>query len=469
VINDLPDLFMESSTDQENIFGIIYCATHKASGRRYIGQTYSKKKRSPETLLADRRIRHWREANRPILPTKKHHFQLALIKYGPDSFEWEILEATTSLEDLNTLESFYISKFQTSSDINGFNTRLEGTNTTYAGRAKRLMKRSAEKRWEGMLPEDRVALVNKQQKGRDKRPGLKEQQAEWFRRMHKDKVFVEKMTERRRQAMQSKSYREKRSKLTKSMWQKLSQEEREDRLRKFKFADNLGESWLKAIKSESYRKKHSKIGKSRYKRAFDVIDFETGEIICSFLNIVEAASFFVVPPANISATLHDKAVSFSNSHNPSFVGRKLVARFKDSTLKLRKRYDVNRKTIHIYRIDTGERIKSILGIGSATREIGTSPNACLRDNTLSFNGKGEWKQYGLLYATFEDKGNQLDKGFIQNIYKKKAPKPSSRRTPDEIILKIKALVESGISVTKATKTFEITRTAYYQNLKRIKE
>jgi group I intron endonuclease len=433
---NLLDLFMESSTEQKIIFGIIYCVTHKASGRRYVGQTYSKNLKSAENLLIDRRIRHYREANRAIPPTKKSHFQLALLKYGDNAFHWEVIEEVDNIESLNERESFYIEKFESSSDIKGFNTRLEGENRIFAGRAKRLMKTSAQKRWEIMPQEERIKLVEKQQAGRDKKPEFRKQLAERLGKLHKDKAFEAKRKERLFEALQSESFREKRSKLSKSMWHKLSQKEREDRLRKFISADNHGEAFLKSIKSESYRKKHSEISKSRYKRAFDVIDLETGEIISSFLNVIEAANFFVVHQANISATLHNKAVAFSNSRNPNFIGRKLVARFKGSTLKLRKRYDINRKIIHIYRRDTGERIKSILGIGSATREIGTSPSACLRGDTFTFQGKGEWKAFGLLYATYDDFGNQLNQEFLQAHNNKRSPKPSSLKTPDEIILNI---------------------------------
>jgi hypothetical protein len=458
---------MDSPAEDKNIFGIIYCATHKGSGRRYVGQTYSKIEKNPKLMLADRRARHWRRANEPIPPSKKNHFQLALLKYGLDSFEWKILEEATRLDILNARESYYISEFQSSSDLNGFNNRLEGDNRTYAEMVKRKMKKSAGKRWKNMLPEARIALLNKQKKGRDKRPELYEQAAERFRRLHEDREFNEKRLKNFIKAIKSDAHREIVSKNLLEMWKKLSPEDRKKRLKNFLRSDKYGESFRKAIESPEYKQKLSLRSRFRYEHPFDVIDYITGEKIGSFKNIIDASRFFVVRHSIISRVLHRRVSSFSNSRNPDFIGRKLTAHYCDSQESIRVPYDSYRRIVHIYRLDTGIRVRTILGIKSAKEEIGTNPAACLGGSTLSFKGKGEWKQCGPLYATFEDKGNKLDQKFIEAFWARKASRPS-RCTPDEIILKVKALIDSGMPAKDAAEELGISYYTYWDRIKRIK-
>jgi group I intron endonuclease len=96
--------------------GIIYCYTNKVNGKKYIGQTIN-------TLA----IRAKADGSGY---SAKHKFGKAIVKYGWDNFECEILETveteTDSLkEQLNALECFYISKFDTYK--NGYNSTPGGS------------------------------------------------------------------------------------------------------------------------------------------------------------------------------------------------------------------------------------------------------------------------------------------------------------------------------------------------------
>ena len=90
---------------------IIYMAT-SPSGRKYVGITVAS--------LRIRKSNHLSHAK-----TKKPYaFQKAILKYGIDSFKWEILESTDSYEQAKEQEKYYIKYF---------NTRKSGYNRTDGG------------------------------------------------------------------------------------------------------------------------------------------------------------------------------------------------------------------------------------------------------------------------------------------------------------------------------------------------
>lgn len=91
----------------------IYSITNKINGKRYIGQS----------IDIDVRIkRHFRELRKGIHHCK--HLQRAYDKYGEDSFTSEILCQCEQGEDLDELEKYYISKYNSYSD--GYNLTLGG-------------------------------------------------------------------------------------------------------------------------------------------------------------------------------------------------------------------------------------------------------------------------------------------------------------------------------------------------------
>jgi len=78
---------------------IIYKATNKKNGKVYIGQTTQTLKR--------RKNRHLNDSERNC----GFYFHRALKKYGSSNFEWEIIDSTNSIEELNKLEVLYIKTF----------------------------------------------------------------------------------------------------------------------------------------------------------------------------------------------------------------------------------------------------------------------------------------------------------------------------------------------------------------------
>jgi group I intron endonuclease len=96
----------------------IYKFTHLESGRSYIGQTIQDPNR--------RRLEHICDSRH----TKRtYHFHNALRKYGIDSFFFEVIAKASDLKELNSLEEYYVTKFD--SIQNGFNIRNPGDNKTH--------------------------------------------------------------------------------------------------------------------------------------------------------------------------------------------------------------------------------------------------------------------------------------------------------------------------------------------------
>lgn len=90
----------------------IYCHTHVASGRRYIGLT--------KMGMMKRWNRHVYSANRG-LGKGFSHFANAIRKYGKNAFSHEVLEVCDSLESANAAEERWIKHFDTRDPDKGFN------------------------------------------------------------------------------------------------------------------------------------------------------------------------------------------------------------------------------------------------------------------------------------------------------------------------------------------------------------
>lgn len=99
--------------------GIIYKATNLFSGLSYIGQTV--------TSLNRRRSQHLRDA----VSDSVNHFHLALMQYGKDAFEWEVLdefigEKEYVIHALNVAEEYHILKHHTLIGECGYNATKGG-------------------------------------------------------------------------------------------------------------------------------------------------------------------------------------------------------------------------------------------------------------------------------------------------------------------------------------------------------
>lgn len=94
---------------------IIYCATNRLNGKKYIGQTVQ--------TLAIRMSNHMAKARNGY----KGAFCNAIRKYGADAFEWTRLDTASDIEELNAREEYYIAAYETRRP-KGYNIMFGGGN-----------------------------------------------------------------------------------------------------------------------------------------------------------------------------------------------------------------------------------------------------------------------------------------------------------------------------------------------------
>lgn len=91
----------------------IYCHTHIATGRHYVGLT-------KKTMLF-RWNRHVYDALKRGRGVRASHFASAIRKYGKDAFSHEVLETCGTLEEANAAEESWIERLDTRNPDRGFN------------------------------------------------------------------------------------------------------------------------------------------------------------------------------------------------------------------------------------------------------------------------------------------------------------------------------------------------------------
>lgn len=92
---------------------IIYKVTNQVNKKVYIGKT--------KNTLRIRRQQHYYEIN-----DLKSSFHNALTKYSPESFIWEMIDAASSLEELDQKEKYWIKYFRSREDGIGYNIGVGG-------------------------------------------------------------------------------------------------------------------------------------------------------------------------------------------------------------------------------------------------------------------------------------------------------------------------------------------------------
>lgn len=97
----------------KTLYGVIYKATNKISGKSYIGQTIQS--------LSKRKSNHVMDAE---LYRDNMYFHKAIRKYGRNNFEWEILFECYTIDELNKKEIHFIEKYKTFTD--GYNLTIGG-------------------------------------------------------------------------------------------------------------------------------------------------------------------------------------------------------------------------------------------------------------------------------------------------------------------------------------------------------
>ena len=377
--------------------GIIYLAVHVSSGRVYVGQTYSHKKRTQDQLLADRKTRHFRTAANS--KSKKTHFARAIEKYGSEQFAWSILDFAESIERLNALESHYIHALRSSSDLNGFNSRLEGDNRIFTSGTKKVMAESALVRWKNISNDERTRLLAKQQQGRDRHPEIAESARVRMKALGADKDMAKKRKASLAANLKTPEFKKKRSAISKKYWDAATEADKK------KQSDAMYASPVRLtnlrdkIKTNEYRKNLTAANRLRRKRAFVILALQSGKIVGEFENIVDAARALDSHAPNISVTLNGKGKSFT-AKNPRFNALgKLTARWKDEMRPIVAPYDATRKLVDIFSATSQRLVASFKGVKIANATLGANIGSVLHGRTKTFRAKAaEFEGLGPLVA-----------------------------------------------------------------------
>lgn len=137
--------------------GIIYKATNKVNGKRYVGQT--------KMTLEQRIAFHVGDVKRG----KKRAFICALRNYGIQSFKFEIIDGSSDHAVLDEKEIYWIARLKCRTHQHGYNIHAGGTNRTDFTSLK--MSESAKKK-PPMSAETR-AKISAANKGKQLTPGWK--------------------------------------------------------------------------------------------------------------------------------------------------------------------------------------------------------------------------------------------------------------------------------------------------------
>ena len=95
---------------------IIYKATNKINGKVYIGQTINS--------LEHRKSGHERDACCKKKSTV--YFHNALLKYGFENFNWEVIKECASQKELDYYEDYYIKEYESTNKEKGYNLKSGG-------------------------------------------------------------------------------------------------------------------------------------------------------------------------------------------------------------------------------------------------------------------------------------------------------------------------------------------------------
>ncbi len=106
--------YMDNLNMNDIYYGIIYKAVNLVNNKVYIGQTVSSLQRRKKGHLANAKN------------GEDTYFYNAIRKYGPDSFIWEIIDYTFSLEEQNEKEKYWIKEYKSTNRKYGYNMRDGG-------------------------------------------------------------------------------------------------------------------------------------------------------------------------------------------------------------------------------------------------------------------------------------------------------------------------------------------------------
>lgn len=128
---------------EEDRSWVIYKHTNKINGKVYIGMTCH-----IETRFGSKNGQGYLRKNKKgeyIQP----HIANAIVKYGWDNFDHEILESNLTLEEANKLEVEYIEKYDSLNPEKGYNIREGGSHGKLGKSSIEKLKKAMEGRYDG--------------------------------------------------------------------------------------------------------------------------------------------------------------------------------------------------------------------------------------------------------------------------------------------------------------------------------
>jgi group I intron endonuclease len=117
---------------------IVYKATNKINGKVYIGATTKS--------IKERIAHHIKDAFRNDRP--KRYFQEALMKYGPDNFQFEEIDHAKTKEEMYQKEDEWIAHYNSTDDRYGYNLNTGGISGKKQESTKHKIGITTSKRWE---------------------------------------------------------------------------------------------------------------------------------------------------------------------------------------------------------------------------------------------------------------------------------------------------------------------------------
>jgi group I intron endonuclease len=137
------------------MYGIIYVLT-SPSGKHYVGQTTS-----PFSYRWSSHVSHAKHKVRSMC----RHLNFALLKYGPDSFEKDIIAECLSKSELDRLERYWIGLLKSNDSNFGYNLSYGGDSHKASPETRKLMSASRKGKSFGPMSEETKLKISKAKLG----------------------------------------------------------------------------------------------------------------------------------------------------------------------------------------------------------------------------------------------------------------------------------------------------------------
>lgn len=189
----------------------IYCHTHIATGRRYIGLTVK--------TMEQRWHQHASQAKYSI--GGHYHFANAIRKYGKDAFSHEVLEVHTDLDEANLAEEWFIRLFRTRDLRYGFNLVKGGKHTSHSVRNPWDRPEFREKTLRNLAKANSISSEERSMRAKKlwQDDGFRQKITEASRQAYSNPELVERVTQAMKESFATLESKAKRSASSKAMWE----------------------------------------------------------------------------------------------------------------------------------------------------------------------------------------------------------------------------------------------------------